>query len=238
VITNAPLWLVTLSRFQGFQIHTPYFPHEKHVEEFHSILDSFQLASKGDFSPFRIKDSEMGAPVPVVAGLEPIMKDYKYCDPTIFRARVSGVVQYLIVVSSIHSGKVPTSGAKGPSEPNEIKAQPSQLGIYIENMHGSQLISGSPHASIKISQSFNPKDQKFRDLISSIKENAPRLGLEKDSLNQINADIVTIEAQIESPAPKYTVIGESAYSIRGILESVAGNVMTQALLLGLGQFFS
>jgi hypothetical protein len=88
-------------------------------------------------------------------------------------------------------------------------------------MHGSQLISGSPHASIKISKSFNPKDQKFRDLIASIKETAPKLGLEKDTLNQINADVATIEAQIESPAPKYTVIGESAYSIRGILESVA-----------------
>jgi hypothetical protein len=235
VITNTPLWLVTFSRFQGFQTHTPLFPHEKHVEEFHSILDSFQSASKGDFSHFRIKDSEMRAPVPGFTALEPVMKDYRYCDPSIFKARVSGVVQYLIVISSIHSGKAPSSGAK---ESATQKVQPNQPGIYIENMHSSQLISASPNASIKIKDSFNPKDQKFRELIKTIREKAPELGLEKDSLNQVNADIATIEAQIDSPAPKYTVIGESAYSIRGILESVAGNVMTQALLVGLGQFFS
>ena len=108
----------------------------------------------------------------------------------------------------------------------------------MRNMHGSQLISSSPHASIKINKSFNPKDQKLRDLIASIKETAPKLGFEKEPLDQLNADLATIEAQIESPAPKYTVIGESAYSIRGIFESVAGNVMTQALLVGIGQFFS
>lgn len=230
---------MTLSRFQGFQLHTPFYPHEKHVEEFHSILDNFQSASKGDFSPFKIKDSEMLAPVPEFAGLEPIMKNYKYCDPTIFKARVSGVVQYAIMVSSIHSGKTPASGtnkSQGLEKSNAQSVQPG--GIYIENMHGSQLISGSPHASIKINKSFNPKDQKFRDLIASIKQTAPRLGIEKDALDLLNADLATIEAQIESPAPKYTVIGESAYSIRGILESVAGNVITQALLLGLGQFFS
>jgi len=230
---------VTLSRFQGLQLHTPLFPHEKHVEEFHSILDNFQSASKGDFSPFRIKDSEMRAPVPLVTGLEPIMNDYKYSDPVIFKARVSGLVQYVMMVSSIHSGKAPASGTNKSQDLEKSNAEAIQPGgIYIENMHGSQLISGSPHASIKINKSFNPKDQKLRDLIASIKETAPRLGLEKEALDQINADLATIEAQIESPAPKYTVIGESAYSIRGILESVAGNVMTQALLVGIGQFFS
>jgi hypothetical protein len=73
-------------------------------------LDNFQSASKGDFSPFRIKDSEMRAPVPQLTGLEPIMKDYKYCDPAIFKARVSGVVHYVMMVSSIHTGKAPASG--------------------------------------------------------------------------------------------------------------------------------
>jgi len=181
----------------------------------------------------------MRAPVPLVTGLEPIMNDYKYSDPVIFKARVSGLVQYVMMVSSIHSGKAPASGTNKSQDLEKSNAEAIQPGgIYIENMHGSQLISGSPHASIKINKSFNPKDQKLRDLIASIKETAPRLGLEKEALDQINADLATIEAQIESPAPKYTVIGESAYSIRGILESVAGNVMTQALLVGIGQFFS
>jgi hypothetical protein len=214
------------------------YPHQQHVEEFHSILDGFQAASKGDFSTFRIKDSEMTAPVPSFAGLEPVMSDYKYCGPSLFKARVSGVVHYAIMVSSIHSGKAPSAHVKGSNEPKSLNATTGQPNIYIENMHGSQLISGSPHASIKINRSFNPKDQKFRDLIKQIKETVPKLGLGKDALDQINTDVATIEAQIESPAPKYTYIGESAYSIRGILESVAGNVMTQALLLGLGQFFS
>ncbi len=235
MITNTPLWLLTLSRFQGFQLHIPFFPHEKHIEEFHSILDGFQSSSKGDFSLFRIKADEMNAPVPEITGLEPVMKDYKYCDASILRARVSGAVQYVIMVSSINSGKTPSSDRKEPEKPNPSAGQPS---IYIENMHGSQLISGSPHASIKINRSFNPKDQEFRDLVKEIKDAAPKLGLKGDALKQINADVATIEAQIQSPAPKYTYIGESVYSIRGILESVAGNVMTQALLVGLNQFFS
>lgn len=214
------------------------FPHEKHVEEFHSILDGFQSASNGEFSSFRIKPADMNVPAPYVAGIEPVMKDYKYCDPSLFKARVSGVVQYVIMVTSIHSGKVPSSDTKSPKERKPANSMPVEPSIYIENMHGSQLISGSPHASIKINESFNPKDQKFRDLIKNIKESAPKLGLEKSALEQINADLSTIEAQIESPAPKYTYIAESAYSIKGILESVAGNVLTQALFVGLGQFFS
>jgi hypothetical protein len=235
MITNTSLWLLTLSRFQGFQIHIPFFPHEKHVQEFHSILDGFQSSSKGDFSPFRIKADEMNAPVPVITGLEPVMENYKYCDPSILKSRVSGVVHYVMMVTSIHSGKAPSSDKKEPEKPIPNTGQPS---IYIENMHGSQLISGSPQASIKINKSFNPKDQKFRDLVKEIKEAAPKLGLKDDALKQINADVATIEAQIESPAPRYTHIGESVYSIRGILESVAGNVITQGLLTGLNQFFS
>jgi hypothetical protein len=162
----------------------------------------------------------MNAPVPEITGLEPVMKDYKYCEASILRARVSGVVQYVIMVTSIHSGKTPSSDKKEPEKPIPDAGQPS---IYIENMHGSQLISGSPQASIKINRSFNPRDQEFRDLIKEIKDAAPKLGLKDDALKQINADLATIEAQIESPAPKYTYIGESVYSIRGILESVAGN---------------
>jgi hypothetical protein len=149
VITNTPLWLLTLSRFQGFQLHIPFFPHEKHIEEFHSILDGFQSSSKGDFSLFRIKADEMNASVPEITGLEPVMKDYKYCEASILRARVSGVVQYAIMVTSIHSGKTPPSDKKEPEKPIPNAGQPS---IYIENMHGSQLISGSPQASIKINQ--------------------------------------------------------------------------------------
>lgn len=213
-------------------------PHQQHVEEFHSILDGFQSASKGDFSPFRIKDGEMNAPVPTLTGLEPVMSGYKYCDPSLFRGRVSGVVQYAIVLISVHSGKVPAPSTKDSKEPKSKDLAAAQPSIYIENMHSSQLISGSPHASIKIQESFNPKDQKFRELVKLIKETAPKLGLKDDELRLINAEAATIEAQIESPAPKYTYIAESAYSIKGILESVAGNVLTQALLLGLGQFFS
>jgi hypothetical protein len=239
VITNTSLWLLTLSRFQGFQLNIPLYPHEKHVEEFHSILDGFQSASKADFSVFRIKDSEMCVPAPQFAGLEPVMKDYKYCERVVLKARVSGVVQYVTMVTSMHTGKVATGGTKKSAETDKTKAQAAPAAsIYIENMHSSQLISGSPQASIKINESFNPKSDAFRELIATIKKNAPDLGLEKEALRQLNADVTTIEAQIESPAPKYTVIGESMYSLRGILESVAGNVMTQALFTGIAQFFS
>ena len=117
VITNSPLWLLTLSRFQGFQLHIPFFPHEKHIEEFHSILDGFQSSSRGDFSLFRIKADEMNAPVPEITGLEPVMKDYKYCDSSILKARVSGAVRYVMMVTSIHSGKTPSSDRKEPEKP-------------------------------------------------------------------------------------------------------------------------
>jgi len=196
VITNTPLWLLTLSRFQGFQLHIPFFPHEKHIEEFHSNLDGFQSSSKGDFSLFRIKADEMNASVPEITGLEPVMKDYKYCEASILRARVSGVVQYVIMVTSIHSGKGPPSDKKEPEKPIPNAVQPS---IYIENMHGSQLISGSPQASIKINRSFNPRDQEFRDLIKEIKDAAPKLGLKDDALKQINADVATIERRSNPP---------------------------------------
>ena len=203
------------------------------MEEFHSIISDFEAATDNDFSTFRIRDSELSVDAyrPTTSYYEPPAAGLKYCDRSIFRARVSGLVRYVIALTQIHSGHIPD---EPPKKASATKVPSSS--IYIENMHSSQLIAHSHNASMK--NNFNPKDKEFRELIALIKETIPKLTLDPTAKTQIEADLATVEAQIESPAPKYRVIGESPSSTRSILESVAGNVLTNALFMGMAKYLS
>jgi hypothetical protein len=96
-------------------------------------------------------------------------------------------------------------------------------------------MAGSPGSLIQ--NSFNAKTPEFAGLIKDIREAIPRLNLEKSKSAQMYADVETIEVQIGSPAPKYTVISESVSSIRSIINGIAANVITSGLLLAMNQFF-
>jgi hypothetical protein len=105
----------------------------------------------------------------------------------------------------------------------------------IYNVRDSNFINHSPGATIK--NNFNVRNPEFVDFVRNIKSVIQELNLAKAEIDQIHADVQTIEVQIESPAPKYTIISESANSIRSILEGIAANTVTSGLLFALDHYF-
>ena len=97
-------------------------------------------------------------------------------------------------------------------------------------------MSNSPGARIINANAISKPE--FAKLIKQIRDELPSLDIGDPAKKQISADLTTIEAQIESPAPKYTVVSESFSSIRSILESVAGNVITSGLMVAINTFLN
>jgi hypothetical protein len=230
VIRDPRRWNVGAARLKGFALNLPTWPHQKHVEEYHSILQDFESSCDSDFSSFRIPDSELNYASKSVGGyFEPHNDQYKYCDSNIFKSKIYGLIHFVV---ALRNDDVPPKkqSAKEPADIKEMAAN-----IYIGEMHGSQFVQHSPGTTIK--SSFNAKSVDFGKLVQAIKVAIPDLKLKKSDADQIHADVATIEAQIESPAPRYTIISESAESIRSILEGLAANVITTGLLTLLNYYF-
>lgn len=60
--------------------------------------------------------------------------------------------------------------------------------------------------------------QAVEDLIAGFKARVGKLGLDFDSLNELMADVKTIDAQLESSRPKTAIIRECLRSLKSVLE--------------------
>ena len=234
MIRDALKWSIATARIVGFMTHLPHYPHEKRVHEYHSIIKDFEQCCDDDFSAFKVPDSELELdqyrPPELFSVVEPAIPGYRYCESSMFRAKVSGLTNYITLIMS----RIP-GARKPPKAKEELPAPPTPPSVFIGQMHGSQFVQGSTGVSIK--NTFNPKSAEFRELVQEIKSAIPQLTLEPQQADQLRADVGTIEMQVESPAPKYSIISESANSIRSILEGIAANVITTGLLVALNSYF-
>ena len=62
--------------------------------------------------------------------------------------------------------------------------------------------------------------QAVEDLLAGFKARVGNLGLDFDSLNELMADVKTIDAQLESSRPKMAIIRECLRSLQAVLEKV------------------
>jgi len=200
------------------------------VDEYHQILADFQKSCSSDFSPFKIPDSAMSLTryKPPISFFEPEIEGCKYCDSTIFRTKVFGLVDY--VASRVKEYQPPSPSAKKPADP---KAPPSS--IYIGTMQGSQIVQNSSNTSI--TNAYDPKSAKFHELVRTIKEAIQKLNLDRDKTNQLYVDIGTVEVQVGAPNPKRSIITESMHSIRNILEGAIGSAIASGLLPAIYEYF-
>jgi hypothetical protein len=230
VISDAHLWNLAGARIRGFVINIPQWAHQAHVEEYHQILADFQNSCTSDFSAFKIPESAMSLthhrpPSFFELGME----GYKYCDPTIFRTKVFGLVNYAASIVKEDQPR-PLPGAKKPADP---KAPPSS--IYIGTMQGSQIVQNSSNTSL--TNTYDPKSSEFKELVRAIKVAIPKLNLEPGKTNQLHVDIGTVEVQIGAPNPKRSIITESMHSIRNIVEGAIGSAVASGLLPAIYQYF-
>jgi hypothetical protein len=231
VITDPHRWNVGAARLKGFVINLPQWPHEKHVDEYHSILADFSESCDRDFSSFKIPDSALSHSQhkPTHSFFEPAIQDHEYCDSIMFRTKVFGLAQYAAMLVKDTTPQVP----RAQKEPETLKEMAAQ--IYIGEMHGSQFVHSSSGTSIQ--NTYNPKSDEFKELVKKIKDAIPKLGLEKDQATQLYVDIGTVEVQISAPTPKHSIIAESMHSIRNIFEGAIGSAIASGLLPAIIQYF-
>ncbi|GGE88674.1 hypothetical protein [Pseudoalteromonas gelatinilytica] len=70
----------------------------------------------------------------------------------------------------------------------------------------------------------------IQTFISTLNENIQKLELSDDQKKEVQSDIHAIEAQIESPKPKASIIAPCFESIKRILESAAGSAIGASLV--------
>ena len=92
--------------------------------------------------------------------------------------------------------------------------------------------SAIQQGSVNSSQSVNYETvmNELSEFLSVLREKLPELVLSSEQNSELDADIITIQAQIDSNRPKYGIIKESLLSIQRIIEGATGAIVAQQLL--------
>jgi hypothetical protein len=215
------------------------------VEHFHEIIDLFEKATQKVFSSYRIDPARFKKkPVETGSPLQPyVWSKEKFCPAMYFRQQVNGFTNCIVLfkqaVIAQHNDiaqQMEEMKKQMGGESNEPRPQPSPVNISIGSMTNSPFMVHSPGATII--NKTEAGDPEFPKLIKQIKDALPSLKLEPQKEKQISADITTIEVQLESPAPKYTVITESFNSMHAILEGLAANVISAGLMAAINAYLN
>jgi hypothetical protein len=120
------------------------------------------------------------------------------------------------------------------SKPEESTTHfPALNYIHVEHMIGSQIQQGANQSSQVLT--YNTKDiEAILKFVADLKSQLPELKLDSETEAEVDSDISTIESQVKSPRPKFTVIKECLLSIRTVLEGIAGNAIAAILLQQIG----
>jgi hypothetical protein len=206
------------------------------VSQFHEIIALFEAATRKDMSSFKIPNDRLKQiPIRRQLGGTHQMSRERFCESIYFANQHGGLLNYVKMYRDeiVQSQEDFMANIRGP------KPMPNPTSVthnyHFDKIQNSALIAGSPGATIK--NSFNAKSAEFGDVVRKIKSAIPELNLSKSDADLMHAEVKTIEAQIESPAPRYTTISESADSLRSILEGLAANVLTTGLLTALNYYF-
>ena len=78
--------------------------------------------------------------------------------------------------------------------------------------------------------------QKVIDLVKLLKDNYDQIDYKSNEKVEIQAQINTIEAQLQSTKPNHAIINESFITIRNVLEGVTGSLLASGLIHHLGLF--
>lgn len=95
--------------------------------------------------------------------------------------------------------------------------------IHVEQMIGSQIQQGTNQSSQVLTYTANDIET-IRKLVADLKSQLSEWKLAPEVQAEVEVDMETIETQIKSPRPKFTIIKECLSSLRTILEGIAGNV--------------
>jgi hypothetical protein len=148
-------------------------------------------------------------------------------------ARIIDVVRTIILNWAL---KLEEDGiiGKGLSFTHQEKEAAEQTPQSITNFYGPvQIQQGSPRAT-QVLTAFTVDPAAIRSFLEMVRQRLGSLDLRDDQRREVEAEIRTVESQLESPQPKTSIIREALESVRRILESAGGSAVAQ-LLIELGR---
>jgi hypothetical protein len=101
--------------------------------------------------------------------------------------------------------------------------------INVQTMTGSIIQQGTEGSSATITLGSSELAQ-IRNLLAEINNSIVSFDLSGDQAAELRADVASIDAQLQSPKPKCSVIREALSSIRAIMEGITANVVTSSML--------
>jgi hypothetical protein len=118
-------------------------------------------------------------------------------------------------------------------EQDAAERSPQNITNFYGTVQGAQIQQGSPQA---MQVSFNSALDlvAVRSFVQTIRQTLDALALDPEHRREAEAELSTVESQIESPKPKSSIIREGLGSLWRILEGAGGTIAAQ-LLLELGK---
>ena len=121
-------------------------------------------------------------------------------------------------------------------EKERAKGDTYNIKNYIHgNIHDSQIQIEATNSTQTKTVEFDI--EQLAKLIEALRNTIDAVGVDKDGKEELDSEISTLEAQIKSPKPKHSIIGETLASIRRILEGASGNLVASGLLNQIGTLF-
>ena len=130
-------------------------------------------------------------------------------------------------VSLTHTGLVEIESALCAPDKPTYHFLPINI-LNIGQMIGSNIQQGTINSQQTVTIS-NEVSSEIGEFIKHLQESIEQLDLQEPLSKELNAEIKTVEAQIESPKPKTSIIKDGLHSIGRILESTVGSAIGASL---------
>lgn len=122
-----------------------------------------------------------------------------------------------------------------PKERETAKKTSYNITNFYGPVQSPQIQQDATH-SIQISTIQQFDTSAVHSFITELQQNLSQLNLKAEIEQELQAEIQTVQAQVDSPKPKNSVIRECLGSIKRVLEGAGGGVAAQ-LLMQLGSLF-
>lgn len=134
-------------------------------------------------------------------------------------------------IAITHSGILEVERACATPESPTDYFPPVMNILNIQTVVGSQIQQGTHSSTQSQTQSITDNGlQEVKSLLAILKKDIADLGLSLDALTEAQAEIRTVEAQLDSPKPKLGILSESLKTLRSLLEGVASNGLAAEML--------
>jgi hypothetical protein len=151
------------------------------------------------------------------------------------RSSLVGVVETVRTIILNWALKLEEDGILGEglsfssTEQESAQRSPQNITNFYGPVESPQIQQGSQKA-VQVSASINIDPEGIKSFIMNLRKVLDSLQITNEQKSEVNAEIQTLEAQVNSPKPKTSIVSESMASIRRILEGAGGGVASQLLL--------